>query len=146
MVQHCIEFKEDPSQFSIGKTAQSLPCSIMEKPRTGWMNVQESYSPALEQGTLTHARDGCLRPRFSPIKPPPPQIKLSKGQCDSLCGPPLVLHAHESTIAGLLRRLSPLLSPSLGSNFIATDPLLIGGNSKGRIARDFGGRSEDFMS
>ena len=36
MVQHCIEFKEDPSQFSMGKTAQSLPCSIMEKPHTGF--------------------------------------------------------------------------------------------------------------
>ena len=26
---------EEPSQFSMGQTAQSLPCSIMEKPHTG---------------------------------------------------------------------------------------------------------------
>ena len=28
-------FKEEPSQFSMGQTAQSLTCFIMEKPRTG---------------------------------------------------------------------------------------------------------------
>ena len=28
-------FMEEPSQFSMGQTAQSLTCSIMEKPRTG---------------------------------------------------------------------------------------------------------------
>ena len=27
---------EEPSQFSVGSTAQSLTCSIMEKPHTGW--------------------------------------------------------------------------------------------------------------
>ena len=31
VVQPCIWFKEEPSQFSIGQTAQSLTCSIMEK-------------------------------------------------------------------------------------------------------------------
>ena len=31
----CIWFKEEPSQFSMGQTAQSLTCYIMEKPRTG---------------------------------------------------------------------------------------------------------------
>ena len=35
MVQPCIWFKEEPSQFSMGQTAQSLTCSIMEKPHTG---------------------------------------------------------------------------------------------------------------
>ena len=28
-------FKEEPSQFSMGQTAQRLTCSIMEKPHTG---------------------------------------------------------------------------------------------------------------
>ena len=28
-------FKEEPSQFSIGQTAQGLTCFIMEKPQTG---------------------------------------------------------------------------------------------------------------
>ena len=28
-------FMEEASQFSVGKTAQSLTCSIMEKPHTG---------------------------------------------------------------------------------------------------------------
>ena len=45
-------FKEGPSQFSKGQTAQSLTCSIMKKSHTGGMNVQESYSRALEQGPL----------------------------------------------------------------------------------------------
>ena len=33
----CIWFKEKPSQFSVGQTAQSLTCSIMEKPHT-WLD------------------------------------------------------------------------------------------------------------
>jgi len=48
---HCICYKEEPSQSSMGKTAQSLTCYIMEKSQ-GCMNVRESYSPSLEQGTL----------------------------------------------------------------------------------------------
>ena len=35
MVQPCIWFKEDPRQFSMGQTAQSLTCSIMGKPLAG---------------------------------------------------------------------------------------------------------------
>ena len=105
--------RKTQASFPWAKQHRVYPVPSWRNHVQGWMNVQESYSPALEQGTLTNARDGCLRPRFSPIKPPP-QIKLSKGQCDSLCGPPLVLHAHESTIAGLLRRLSPLLPPHWG--------------------------------
>ena len=34
MVQPCIWFKEEQSQFSMVQTAQSLTCSIMEKPHT----------------------------------------------------------------------------------------------------------------
>ena len=49
MVQLCIWFKEEPSQFSMDQTVQSLTCSIMEKPHTG---LEESYSRVLEQGTL----------------------------------------------------------------------------------------------
>ena len=36
MVQPSIWFKEEPCQFSMGQTAQSLTCSIMEKPHTGF--------------------------------------------------------------------------------------------------------------
>ena len=35
MVQPCIWFKEEPSQFSLGQTAHSLTYFIMEKPHTG---------------------------------------------------------------------------------------------------------------
>ena len=35
MVQPCIWFKEEPSQFSMGQTAQILTCFIMEKPLAG---------------------------------------------------------------------------------------------------------------
>ena len=35
VVQLCIWFKEEPSQFSVGQTAESLTGSIMEKPHTG---------------------------------------------------------------------------------------------------------------
>ena len=35
VIQPCICFKEEPSQFSTGQTSQSLTCSIMEKPQTG---------------------------------------------------------------------------------------------------------------
>ena len=35
VVQLCIWFKEEPSQLSVGQTAQSLTCSIMEKPHRG---------------------------------------------------------------------------------------------------------------
>ena len=34
VVQPCIWSKKEPSQFSMGQTAQSLTCSIMEKPHT----------------------------------------------------------------------------------------------------------------
>ena len=35
MVQPCIWFKEEPNQFSVGQTAQSLTCSIIEKLHRG---------------------------------------------------------------------------------------------------------------
>ena len=35
VVQPRIWLKEEPSQFSMGQTSQSLACSIVEKPRTG---------------------------------------------------------------------------------------------------------------
>ena len=35
MVQNCIWFKEESSQFSMGQTAQTLTCSILGKPHTG---------------------------------------------------------------------------------------------------------------
>ena len=34
MVKPCVWLKEEPSQFPMGQTAQSLTCSIMEKPHT----------------------------------------------------------------------------------------------------------------
>ena len=35
MVQPCIWYKEDPSQFFMGQTAENLTCSIVEKPHRG---------------------------------------------------------------------------------------------------------------
>ena len=35
VVQPCMWLKEEPNQFSMGQTAQSVTCSIMEKPLTG---------------------------------------------------------------------------------------------------------------
>ena len=35
VVKPCMWFQEEPSQFSMGQTAKSLTCSIMEKPLTG---------------------------------------------------------------------------------------------------------------
>ena len=38
VIQPCMWFLEEPSQFSVGQTAQSLTCSIMEKPYwVGWL-------------------------------------------------------------------------------------------------------------
>ena len=34
-IQPCMWFLEEPSLFSVGRTAQSLTCFIMEKPHTG---------------------------------------------------------------------------------------------------------------
>ena len=35
VIQPCMWFMEEPSQFSVGQTAQNLTCYIMEKPHTG---------------------------------------------------------------------------------------------------------------
>ena len=35
VVKPCMWFQEEPSQFSMGQTAKSLTCSIMEKPHSG---------------------------------------------------------------------------------------------------------------
>ena len=35
VIQPCMWFMEEPSQFSVGQTQHSLTCSIMEKPHTG---------------------------------------------------------------------------------------------------------------
>ena len=35
VIQPCMWFMEEPSQFSVGQTAQSLTCSILEKQHTG---------------------------------------------------------------------------------------------------------------
>ena len=37
MVQPCVWFKEEPSQFSMGQMAQSLTLAIMEKPHK-WLD------------------------------------------------------------------------------------------------------------
>ena len=34
VIQLCMQFMEEPSQFSVGQTPQSLTCSIMEEPLT----------------------------------------------------------------------------------------------------------------
>ena len=35
VIQLCMWFMEEPSQFYVGQTTQSLTCSIMEKPHRG---------------------------------------------------------------------------------------------------------------
>ena len=35
VIQPCMWFMEEPGQFTVGQTAQSLTCSIIEKPHTG---------------------------------------------------------------------------------------------------------------
>ena len=47
VVQPCIWFKEDPSQFYMGQTAQSLT-SWRNYIYIGWLNILESYSRAIE--------------------------------------------------------------------------------------------------
>ena len=53
MVQPRIWFKEEPSQFSMGQTAHTVqPVPSWRNNKQGLMNVPESYSRALGQGTL----------------------------------------------------------------------------------------------
>ena len=55
MVQPCMWFKEEPSQFSMGQTAHNLFHHGETTYRVGCLSW-ESYSRALEQGTLPTVR------------------------------------------------------------------------------------------
>ena len=82
MVQLCIWFKEEPSQFSMDQTAQILTCSIIKKHIQGWMNVRESYSRALEQEPLLHitrSRAAAAGRRFI-LRLPRQEIGMKKSQ------------------------------------------------------------------
>ena len=52
MVQPCIWFKEEPSQISVGQTESNLLGHGEATYLQSQMNVRESYSSVLEQGTL----------------------------------------------------------------------------------------------
>ena len=57
---------EEPSQFSVGQTAQSLTYSIMEKPHTGLDECLSILRLALEKGCLTAGRLGFHTWRVPP--------------------------------------------------------------------------------
>ena len=55
---------EEPSQFSVGQTAQSLTCSIMENPHTGlddYLNVLMACFRATMFATDPTYKEGRLR-------------------------------------------------------------------------------------
>ena len=58
-------FMEEPSQFSMGHTAQSLTCSIMEKPHTGLDDclrmLQACFRKRMSGPDKLHAADPVLR-------------------------------------------------------------------------------------
>ena len=81
MVQPCIWFKEEPSQISMGQTSQSLTCSIMEKPRTGFdefprillsclrarnsqLHLIDSISSCLDFSAYVSSSSSLLQPLF----------------------------------------------------------------------------------
>ena len=51
VIQPCIWFMEEASQLSVDQTAQSLTCSIMEKPHTG----SETAAGMLKKNDVWHA-------------------------------------------------------------------------------------------
>ena len=58
VLKPCMWFMEEPGQFSVGQTAQSLTCSIMEKPHTGLddcLRVLQSYF----RKRMSVAQDTC---------------------------------------------------------------------------------------
>ena len=73
MVQPCIWFKKQPSQFSMGQTLLSITCSIVEKLDTGLDECPRiCYSRALERSCLPlslprlSAQVGKRQPPLSP--------------------------------------------------------------------------------
>ena len=50
--QPCMWFMEEPSQFSLGQTAQSLTVPPLRNHIKGWMNVHNFYCHPLEKGCL----------------------------------------------------------------------------------------------
>ena len=57
MLHPCMWFKEELSQLSMGQTAQSLTCSIMEKPHA-------QLDAALQRGGSGYYRGS---PHFTPV-------------------------------------------------------------------------------
>ena len=62
MVQPCIWCKEEPSQVSMGQTAQSLTCSIMEKPHTGLDDCLNMLLSCFRKMMLALAAGGASPP------------------------------------------------------------------------------------
>ena len=85
-------FKEEPSQFPMGQTAQSLTCLIMEKPRT---ELDECLRILLSRFRAKNSVDGacaCVCPHFykpvlslaPPPCPWPPEIEFLEHACSTL--------------------------------------------------------------
>ena len=118
MVQPCIWFKEEPSQFSMGQTAQSLTCFIIEKPNTGLdecprillscFRARSSVAAALffhfESGTRRR-----LTPAIRRCRSLTPSVAVLS--CPATCGirRPQLENGHKS-------QNSPPLSLSISSN------------------------------
>ena len=70
VTQPCMWLMEELSQFSIGQTAQSLTCSIMEKPHRGlddWMRVlQACFQEMMSDSTTTQGKSPQLAPDIAP--------------------------------------------------------------------------------
>ena len=68
--QPCMWFMEEPRLFSMGQTAQSLTCSIMEKPHTRLDDCQICYWHDLEKGTLPAEREirNCISIPCLPLR------------------------------------------------------------------------------
>ena len=67
MVQTCIWFKEGPSQFSMGQIAQSLTCSIMEKPHTELDDCLRMLQACCRKRMSVPELDGLVEPVQSAV-------------------------------------------------------------------------------
>ena len=68
---------EEPSQFSVGQTAQSLTCSIMDKPHTG-LDDSENAAGMLKK------KDVCFPVRLTSVHKTESDSRL-RALCSLLC-------------------------------------------------------------
>ena len=80
---------EEPSQFSLGQKAQSLTCSIMEKPHSGLDGSRRMLLHALEKRCLTQTTASTLDPS-----------ELQSTPFSALLQNPLILYGERIFIGG----------------------------------------------